>query len=210
MMTVILIAEAIQRLLQRFFRQARSWYGTLTGQLRSLTVSVNAVERRLDEISAELKIIIAAVTVRPVAGIILTISSEQQGEESMAKKAAVGATADIQILDDGSGNALAVVTFVDDVGNPTTAPAGSTVTTVPTLSDPAISASVDLSGLNISLSPTPTPAGTPPALVSGVSLSVSVTITPASGPALGPFTATGATLLDVVAGGPAGVQLTES
>jgi hypothetical protein len=47
-------------------------------------------------------------------------------------------------------------------------------------------------------------------LVTGVTLSVSVTVTDADATVLGPFSAVGATELDVVAGGPAGIQIVEA
>ena len=149
--------------------------------------------------------ILALLTPLPIAGIVLTIS---QGESTMKRIFTAGV--DIQIPDDGSGNATAAISFVDDVGNPAVLPAGASVATTATLSDPAITAVVDATGLNIVLAPATPAAGVPPALVAGVSLSVSVTVTLASGTVLGPFTATGSTLLDVVAGGPAGVQIQEN
>jgi hypothetical protein len=136
----------------------------------------------------------------PVAGVVITF---QNGEEE--DMAVTRAALDITIPDDGSGNAKAVLSFIDKAGLPTATVSGASVATVATMSNPAIVATVDATGLNITMAP-----ATPPVLATGVTLSVSVTITNPDNTVLGPFTATGDTALDVVTSAIGGVQVVES
>lgn len=140
-----------------------------------------------------------------IAGAAITLG---EGENSMAKitkhsgaKAVIG---DFQLLDNGT--ALGTISFVDSVGEPTVPAAGATVSTSAVSSDPGITASVDATGLVLTLAPTqPLPVPLP----TGVTVTATITITNTDGSVVGPFTAT-TVPIDLEAGGPAGASITLS
>lgn len=156
---------------------------------------------------------ILALLTPHIAGITITFSlGETMNNPSNPKPVSKlrGASLAIDIPDDGSKTVTAIVGFVDDVGNPALTAPGSVAATTVTLSNPAITATVDSTGLVITLAPTPVVPPAIPTLATGVSVSVTVTLTNPDGTVVGPFTVTGDTLISVVAGGPAGVVLQES
>jgi hypothetical protein len=112
------------------------------------------------------------------------------------------AVVDLQMLD--SGTAKATISFVDAAGLATVPVTGATVATTATMSNPAIVATVDPTGLVVNLAPS-----VPPVLATGVVLTVSVTITNPDATVLGPFTGTG-NPIDVVGSAIAGVSLVEA
>ena len=112
----------------------------------------------------------------------------------MAAKA-VKATIDLQLPDSGTGTAT--LTFTDSAGLPTALPAG----TVPvwSSSNPAIVLTPSADGTSAQFGP-----ATPPVLATAVVLTAVTTL-----PSGTVITATGQAI-DVIGGGPAGVQMVES
>ena len=112
----------------------------------------------------------------------------------MAAKA-VKATIDLQLPDSGTGTAT--LTFTDSAGLPTALPAG----TVPvwSSSNPAIVLTPSADGTSAQFGP-----ATPPVLATAVVLTAVTTL-----PSGTVITAAGQAI-DVIGGGPAGVQMVES
>jgi hypothetical protein len=109
------------------------------------------------------------------------------------------------VLND-NGTATGTISFVDAAGAATTPAAGATIATTVTSSDPGVTASVDATGLIVSVAPaSPLPSPLP----LGVVISASVTITNTDGTVLGPFPCDDSKdPLNVTAGGPAGATIT--
>lgn len=119
----------------------------------------------------------------------------------MTAKRAVRSALDFQLLDNGT--AVATVSFVDTLGEPTTLSSVSTATTAFTSSDPEVSVTANPDGLTAVIAAVVSP-GQP--LSTGVTITAVTTITNSDGStAPGPFTSTDQ--VDVVAGGPAGTSI---
>ena len=161
-----------------------------------------AQQAQLDSITQTLQLILSAVAGPATpAGVVITLT--EGALKNMAKKAA-GAAVDFQILDNGT--ATATLSFVDSLGEPTTIQSGATVSTTWTSSDPEISATGSADGLSAALAAV-VASGAP--LSTGVVITAVTTVTNPDGSTVGPFTATGDPI-DVIAGGPAGVQIAEA
>ena len=160
-----------------------------------------AQQAQLDLITQTLQLIFNAVAgpATPV-GVVIAFT---EGVKLMAKKA-VGAAVDFTILDNGT--ATATLSFVDALSEPTVLQIGATVSTAWTSSDPEIGVVGSADGMSAALNAIVSP-GAP--LSKGVVITAVVTVTNADASVLGPFTATGDPI-DVIAGGPAGVQIAEA
>lgn len=114
----------------------------------------------------------------------------------------VKASVDFRLVDNGS--ATATLTPVDTVGLATTLPAGTSTPTW-TSSDPGVVVTAAADGLSAQVTP-----ATPPVLVTGAVITATATLpNNADGSAGATITGSG-TPIDVVAGGPAGFQITEA
>ena len=150
------------------------------------------IQRELREINCHLVEILAIL--RPAPPVAASMTLKLQGDSKMAAKA-VKATIDLQLPDSGTGTAT--LTFTDSAGLPTTLPAG----TVPvwSSSNPAIVLTPSADGTSAQFGP-----ATPPVLATAVVLTAVTTL-----PSGTVITATGQAI-DVIGGGPAGVQMVES
>jgi hypothetical protein len=140
----------------------------------------------------------------PIAGAAITL---QEGANMAVKKAAAkAAVADFQLLDNGT--ATGTISFVDAAGEPTTPQAGATVTTTLAVSDPDLSATIDTTGLVITIGVTlVTPLPTLPIL--DITVTATINIANPDGTTVGPLTAVSQGI-DLVAGGPAGASISLS
>jgi hypothetical protein len=171
----------------------------LLGQVQQdLNLRVGQVESSLATALAKLGQIILALAPPSPAAAIMNISI---GGINMAGKT-FKATLDLQLPDQGSGTAT--LTFVDAAGLPATIPPTSTATTTWSSSNPAIVVTPNATNpLMAAFAPS-----VPPVLATAVVLTAAVSITDPTLPAIS-LTATGQPI-DVVSGGPAGVQMTET
>ena len=132
---------------------------------------------------------------RPIAGMKITITGDNMNLK--AKKAGL----DFQLADNGT--ATATLSFTDAAGLPTTLPSGSTAVSTWTSSDPGVVVTGSADGLSASVTPS-----TPPVLVAEALISVSTVVTNSDSTT---ETFTAATPagdgVSVVAGGPAGMQI---
>lgn len=172
----------------------------LAGQILAALLDVIAT---LAKQQAQLDRIEAAVSTEPApAGVVITLT---EGMKTAMKAKLAKASLDFTLLDNGTGTAT--LSFVDSLQEPTVAPAGSTVTSSFSSSSPQVSVTGAADGMSAALAAVVNP-GDP--LQTGIIVSVSTTITLADGTTvLGPFAAQGAPI-DIIAGGPAGVQLVEA
>lgn len=178
------------------------------GQFTQIEQQITSLQQQLESTAAQLQTIIEAVTVPPIAGVVVTIS--QQGAANMNVSRAVKAGLDLQIPDDGSKPTKGTITFVDKVEQPTNPVAGATVATVATLSDPSLVATVSADGLTVAVVPAAPTAFSGPLPITGITLSVSVTITNPDGTTIGPLPATATPAMDLVTSAIGGVQIAES
>jgi len=176
----------------------------ITSTASLIAGQLEAQQNILVQMTATLAKIEKAVLYEPGPPVAAVLTVRTIGDETMQNKV-LKAAQDLQLLDNGS--AVATITFVDSVGEPTTAQAGATIVTVWTSSDPGVAVTGRADGLNADVKPTITDPNA--ALPTGVTLSASTTITNLDGTVLGPFTSTGDPI-DVVAGGPAGTKITEA
>jgi hypothetical protein len=152
------------------------------------------VQKNQNLLNQVLNILTAPV---PIAGTVITLEKTK-----MTKKVKVGGTTlDLQILD--TGTATGTISFVDSLGEPTVPETGANVSTSVTTSDPGAVASIDSTGLIITISlasPAPNP------LPVGVTVTAVTTVSNPDGTTAGPFTAV-SPAFDFQAGGPAGTQI---
>ena len=204
MLTILHLARQIRDLVRnalvgqsKLESQVQNCQATIAGQLE-------AQQNILVQMTATLAKIQKAVLYEPGPPVAAVLTVRTIGDETMQNKV-LKAAQDLQLLD--SGSAVATITFVNSVGEPTTAAAGATVATVWNSSDPGVAVTGRADGLNADVKPTITDPNA--ALPTGVTLSASTTITNLDGTVLGPFTSTGDPI-DVVAGGPPGTKITEA
>ena len=172
----------------------------IAGQILAALLNVIAT---LAKQQAQLDRIEAAVTTDATpAGVVIELT---EGIKNTMKAKLAKASLDFTLLDNGTGTAT--LSFIDSLQEPTVAPPGSTVASQFTSSSPQVSVTGAADGMSAALAAVVNP-GDP--LQTGIIVSVSTTITLADGTTvLGPFTANGAPI-DIIAGGPAGVQLVEA
>jgi hypothetical protein len=171
---------------------------TLTGQQGQIT----ALQTAVDQANAKLdQIINILLEPAPIAGAAITlIEGANMAAKKLAVKAAVG---DFQLLDNGT--ATGTISFVDAVGEPTSPQAGATVTTTLVSSDPDLTATIDSTGLVISIAVSlVTPLPTLP--ITDITVTATINITNPDGTTVGPLTAASQGI-DLVAGGPAGASI---
>ena len=191
--------QAVNQNLGTVINQGNALLTALDGYHTDTTALLNQVLSNQQTILNNEQHIVALLTPPVVTGIVVIF---EKGEH-MSKT--VGASIDIQVPEDGSQNATAIIGFVDKNAFPTQPVAGATVATVATMSNPALVATVDPTGLNITIAPS-----VPPVAATGVTLSVSVTITNPDGTTIGPLTATGTPALDVTGGAVAAITVSEA
>lgn len=111
------------------------------------------------------------------------------------------------VLNDVNGTATGTISFVDGATppQPTAPAAGATVATSLSSNNPGVNFTVDATGLIVTATPA-TPLPTP--LPTGVIVTASVTITNTDGSTVALTCDNSADPMNVVAGGPAGAQIT--
>jgi hypothetical protein len=121
------------------------------------------------------------------------------------KKAVKAAVGDFQLLDNGT--ATGTISFVDSVGEPAVLQSGATVSTTLAVSDPDLTATIDSTGLVISIAVSL--QGTPTLPISDITVTATINISNPDGTTVGPLTAVSQGI-DLVAGGPAGASISLS
>jgi hypothetical protein len=138
-----------------------------------------------------------------IAGAKITLI---EGVNMATKKAVKNATVgDFQLLDNGT--ATGTISFVDSVGEPAVLQSGATVSTTLAVSDPDLTATIDSTGLVISIAVSL--QGTPTLPISDITVTATINISNPDGTAVGPLTAVSQGI-DLVAGGPAGASISLS
>ena len=150
--------------------------------------------------SSQLAQILAILTEPdPIAGADLTF----EGNMSKLHHTSKGK---LKFVLNDNGTATGTISFVDAAGAHTAPAAGATIATTVTSSDPGVTATVDATGLIVTVAPA---SPLPDPLPQGVVISASVTITDTDGTVLGPFSCDDSKdPLNVTAGGPAGATIT--
>lgn len=190
---VSILDYIVQRISQGFASTGR--------QISDLRKAVRVSDAKLDQILA----ILAGPVDTDPAATVLNLSIEENMKPITRKTtASAGTSLDLQMLD--TGKALASISFVDSLQEPTNVAAGATVASTFSSSDAGVIVTDRGDGLNADISlvaPAPVP------LPTGVVITAVTTVTNLDGSVLGPFTATG-NPIDVIAGGPAGIMMVET
>jgi hypothetical protein len=169
-----------------------------SGRLAAIELQLSEQTIAMSALQQAVQLILSAVAGSAVpSGTVLTLT---RGVALMAAKRVVKASLGFQLLDNGT--ALATVSFVDSLGEPTTAPTGSTSASVFTSSDPEVSVTANPDGLTAAVAAVVSP-GAP--LSQNVTVTAVTTITNSDGSTIGPFTSTDQ--VNVVSGGPAGTSI---
>jgi hypothetical protein len=160
----------------------------------ALAIQVSDLQGSANQILA----ILNEAPVSTIAGAQITLVEGANNMQQKKKLAKAGI--DFAILDNGS--ATGTISFVDTVGVTAVVPAGSTVATSATSSDPGVTVTVDTTGLVLTIAPTQ-PLASP--LPVGVIITAAIVVTNTDGTSES-VTAT-SQAIDVDAGGPAGASI---
>lgn len=169
-------------------------FAAITNGFAVLKAQVESNAQKLDEILAILNQVPAT---NVIAGAQITLGAIMKTKN--AAKAAVG---DFQLLDNGT--ATGTISFVDAAGEPAVLQPGATVVTTLAVSDPDLTATIDSTGLVISIAVSL--QGTPALPITGITVTATVNVTNTDGTTVGPLTAVSQGI-DLVAGGPAGASI---